>query len=170
MKLRFRRVNGEDGERTRFRVFLIHGRSRDWVKVKRFIEHDLRFEVVVSIEKFRGQPLIQKIREAVWHDCDCAVAILSADDLQRDRTRTARANVLLEVGYSMGFFDYRYWSDEDIQPVVLMTEDRTAIPSDLEGIEQIRYSRRHRQGIAAVFDTLGQALNDVYSQVDEYFA
>jgi predicted nucleotide-binding protein len=168
MGVRFRQVNGEFG-RERFRVFLIHGRSRDWSKVKKFIEHEIRFEVVVSIEKFTGQPLIQKVREAVWHHCDCAVAILSADDLQRNRTRTARPNVILEVGYSMGFFDHRYWSENALEPVILVTEDKTAIPSDLDGIEQIRFARRG-QGIAAAFGRLGQALNDLHKRVDSYFA
>jgi predicted nucleotide-binding protein len=166
---RFRRVNTEEGDRTRFRVFLIHGRSRDWKKVKRFIERELRFEAIVSVEKFTGEPIIHKIQKTVWYECDCAVAILSADDLQRSRVRTARPNVLFEVGYCMGFFDHRYWMDEEINPIVLITEDMTALPSDLEGIERISYSRTHRRGIAKSFETLGNALNLIYSRVDDYF-
>lgn len=170
METRFRRVNSEEEDRTRFRVFLIHGRSRDWTKVKKFIERESRFETIVSVEEFTGEPLIHKIQKTVWYKCDCAVAILSADDLQRRRVRTARPNVLFEVGYCMGFFDNRYWLDEEINPIVLITEDRTTLPSDLEGIERISYSRTDRRGIAKSFETLGKALNLIHSRVDDYFA
>jgi hypothetical protein len=74
--------------------------------------------------------LLNGKRGQVWRDCDCAVAILSGDDLQRDRTRTPWPNVLFELGYCMGFFDLRYWDDEGIRPVILVADNRTKIPSD----------------------------------------
>lgn len=162
MARRFRRVNSE-GKRSQFRIFLIHGRSREWKKVKQFIEKELRFKVIVSIEKFTGEPLIQKIRKQIWQNCDCAVAILSADD----KKQAARPNVLFEVGYCMGFFDFRYWADDNIQPVILISDKRTRLPSDLEGVELIPYSRR--QGITETFGTVRKALNGIHAKVDAYF-
>jgi predicted nucleotide-binding protein len=170
MKNRFRRVQGENGERSRFRVFLIHGHSADWEKVKKFIQGSLRFETIVSMETVTGKPIIQKIQEAVWHDCDCAVAILSADDRQMDNKRFARPNVLFEVGYCMGFFDHRYWLDDEIHPVILMMDDRLSLPSDLEGIERIQYSRKKKGGITVEFSKLAQRLETLYSQIDDYFS
>jgi predicted nucleotide-binding protein len=166
-KPRFRQVYNEHEEKGPFKVFLIHGRSPDWQKVKRFIVDELRFDVTVIVEEFTGKTIIQKIRDSMWYECDCAVAILSADDLLADQTRNARPNVLFEIGYCMGFFDYRYWEDDDIEPVILIMEDQTQIPSDFKGIEYLEYSRS--DGIETTFGRLGPALERMYDQVAEYF-
>jgi predicted nucleotide-binding protein len=158
----FKTVNSEGGTRTPFRVFLIHGRSSDWKRVKKFIEEVLNFEVVVSVERFTGEPLIEKIRRQVWFQCDCAVAILSADDQRQDSSRTARPNVIFELGYCMGFFDFRYWESNEIESVILISEDKTELPSDLAGIERITYSNEQEEGISQSFGILQQALGSIY--------
>lgn len=159
----------EHRERGPFKVFLIHGRSDDWKKVKQFITEELRFKTQVLVEEYTGQSILTKIRQKMWEECDCAVAILSADDLLVTEERHARPNVLFEVGYCMGFFDYRYWEDDDIEPVILIIENGTEIPSDLRGVEYIGYHRRTRGGIKASFEPLQQGLERIYAQVKDYF-
>lgn len=167
--IRFRSVLNEDEERGPFKVFLIHGHSDDWMVVRDFITAQLRFDVVVSVEDFRGAPIMEKIRKTIWHECDCAVAILSEDCQQSDGTTSASPNVLLEVGYCMGFFDYRYWEDTDIEPVLLIRQGDTAIPSDLQGFEYIPYSREGVRGIRECFPILREGLERLYEQVKAYF-
>jgi predicted nucleotide-binding protein len=164
-----RLITGEGGKKTPFRVFIIHGRSDDWKKVKRFIESQLQFETKVILLDVRGQTIISKVRHSVWQDCDCAVAILSADDLLADTKRNARPNVLFEIGYCMGFFDFRYWSNERLESVLLIKEDKTEIPSDLSGIEYIPFSRSNRLGIRSAFPSLRTGLESLYEEINEYF-
>lgn len=115
-----------------------------------------------------GGTIISKIRHHVWHDCDCAVAILSADDMLANRTRNARPNVLFEVGNCMGFFDLRYWEDDRLESVLLIREDKTAIPSDFAGIEYIPYSRND-PGIRGAYEKLALGLENIYKRVNEFF-
>jgi predicted nucleotide-binding protein len=81
----------------------------------------------------------------------------------------ARPNVIFELGYCMGFFDLRYWEDDGIEPVILVAEDQTRLPSDLEGVERINYSNLQGQGISESFETLSRALNGIHTQVHDYF-
>lgn len=166
---RFRRVKNEHGKWTPFKVFIIHGRSNDWRRVKRFIEGKLRFKTEVAGLSVMGGTIISKIRNHVWHDCDCAVAILSADDMLIDKTRNARPNVLFEVGYCMGFFDLRYWEDDRLESVLLIREDKTTMPSDFAGIEYIPYSRAAGEGIGGTYDKLAVGLENIYERVNQFF-
>ena len=167
---KYQSVRNESGERGPFIVFVIHGQSDDWKKVKDFINTKLGMQTKVLVEEFTGQTLITKIRESMWFECDCAVAILSADDLLADDKRNARPNVLFEIGYCMGFFDYRYWEDNSIEPVILIKEDATNMPSDFHGIEYIPYSNaKGGGGVSGAFEKLEQGLDRIYSQVKEYF-
>jgi len=169
-KPRFRQVQNEQGERGPFIVFLIHGRSDDWKAVKAFITRKLRMQTKVLVAEYSGGTLIDKVRKSMWLECDCAVAILSADDVLANRQRNARPNVHFEIGYCMGFFDYRYWEDNDIEPVILIKEDATQLPSDFHGIEYIEYSRKKgRGGIKESFGPLEQGLERVFAAVHEYF-
>jgi predicted nucleotide-binding protein len=138
--------------------------------VKSFIEGNVRVKTKVLVDEFSGGTLIDKVRKSMWFECDCAVAILSADDLMANQQLNARPNVHFEVGYCMGFFDYRYWHDDDIEPVILIKEDKTALPSDLQGIEYIAYSHENgRGGIKESFGALEQGLERIYASVREYF-
>ena len=168
-KPRYRTLLNEDGERGPFRVFLIHGPSEDWIKVRDFIRNRLRFDVVVSVDDFRGAPIMEKVRNTIWRECDCAVAILSDDVRHRDETTSASPNALLEIGYCMGFFDYRYWEDTEMEPVLLIKHEDVSLPTDLHGFEYISYSPGRGSGIRAAFPVLRRGLERLYDQTKTYF-
>lgn len=158
---------GIDGKRTNFTVFIIHGHSNDWKKIKKYIEDKLKFKVKVLLDSYAGTTIIDKLRRAIWEESDCAVAIMSADDLLVNETKNPRPNVLLEIGYTQGFFDHLYWYSDKINPVVLLKEDLAAIPSDLNGVEYLEYSQKTK--ISKVFPQLKQALENLYKQVKKYY-
>jgi predicted nucleotide-binding protein len=166
---RYRQVLNEDGDKGPFKVLLIHGHSKDWIRIKDFIKKELSFRTKVLVEQFTGEALLTKVRRSLWEECDCAVAILSGDDLLETKKRRARPNVLFEVGYCMGFFDYRYWENNHVEPVILIVEKDTEIPSDLHGVEFIEYGSGRRGGIKRAYPKLREGLENLFSEISDYF-
>ena len=174
-----RKFKGISGKQEPFTVFIIHGRSKEYKKVVKFINEELGFDTRVLMDRFHGQTILQRIRSAIWNECDCAVAIMSADDnirtvkpldsSEKKLKRYARQNVIYEMGYCLGFFDHLYWEDvkDEIQPVVILKEKETAVPADLLGVNTLIYKKGK---IETALPTLGQALEDLFEQVKEYYA
>jgi len=47
---KYRTYKDAEGNKVDFIVFIIHGRSEDWRKVERYINHDLNFRTIVLVE------------------------------------------------------------------------------------------------------------------------
>ncbi len=114
---------------------------------------------MVSVEEFTGGIILQKIKDAIWHECDCAVAILSADDILHNGEKNARPNVIFELGYCMGFWDHYYWDEGKLEPVILLKEKTVQVNSDLNGFEFIEYTE---DNIAMVKRKLKMGLEKIY--------
>src|SRR5277367_3215726 len=106
MALKYCNVKDAFGESAPFTVFIIHGHTDAWQVVQKHIEEELRLATVVSMTEPGSAVINVKLCKAVWHDCDCVVAILSADDQLVDGTINERPDVLHEIGYCAGFFDF----------------------------------------------------------------
>jgi len=153
-------------DNTKFSVFLIHGKGDDYKKVKKFIESKLQFEVRAIVDEFGNETIFKQVRDAI-SDCDCAVAIMSADDILADGTKYARPNVTLEIGYTIGFFDLLYWDDDKLVPVVILRDKEAYIPSDLSGVKYRQYD--NTIGIESVFDDLEQTLEGIFKSIKKYY-
>lgn len=156
----------ENGKRTEFKVFIIHGHSGEWRTVKTFIEDILKIQTRAVIDEVGTDVLINEVRKAVW-DCECAVAIMSGDDILADNVKYARPNVMIEIGYTMGFYDHLYWRDNDLNPVLLIREKDTHIPTDLSGIKHEVYDSK--TGIQTTLLNIGKFIEQVLQQVKEYY-
>ena len=161
---RFRKFRNEKGKLEEFTIFLIHGHSKEWQKVDKYIRTKLKFKTLVSVNQFRGGTIYDKIRRAIWFECDCAVAILSPDDQLKSGQNSARPNVIWEMGYCQGFWDHYYWEDEKLEPVILIKENSVAINSDLNGIEVINYDKGK---INSSYEYLKEALENIFNYLNE---
>lgn len=159
-----KRFRNEKGKLEEFTVYIIHGHSTAWEKVDKYIRETLQFATVVSVNRFGGGNILRQIKKAIWFECDCAVAILSPDDVIKGGSKLARPNVMLEIGYCMGYWDYYYWEDETLEPVILIKEESVELASDLKGNEYIEYRENN---IQHSFSTLGLALNNIYDYLRE---
>jgi len=158
----FKTYINDEGMEEEFCVFLIHGHSDKWQEVSRYIQETLKFKTIVSVEEFTGGSILQKIKNAVWFQCDCAVALLTPDDELNNGMLNARPNAIFELGYCMGFWDYHYWDDEKLEPVIIIKEKRVQINSDLNGMEFIEFEKgkmtmiwpRLKQGLERIYNSL----------------
>lgn len=133
------------------RVFITHGRSRDWYDVQSHIEHDLGLKTMeLSQEASKGKTIIEKL-ESGTTDCDSAVIIMSGDDTDGDGTPRVRENVMHEIGYFHGAYGR--------SQVVLLHEEGVSVPTNLGGIVYVAYPKGF---VKATFGELDRELRAIY--------
>jgi predicted nucleotide-binding protein len=132
------------------RVFISHGRSKDWLMVQPYIEKDLRLATLeLAQEPNLGQTLIEKL-VANAERCDSAVIVMTGDDLAENETRV-RENVMHEIGYFQGRYGRR--------AVVLLHEDGVKVPTNLGGIVYVPFPKG---SIEAAFHVLQREFTALY--------
>lgn len=141
--------------RSRRKAFIVHGRNKVHLKkVKNALKVAGIDPLVLMEQPSSGRTVIEKF-EAMSKGCDCAVVIVSADDLgglgkasrRNDLTR-ARQNVIFELGYFYGRFS------RESGKVVIVSFDAVEIPSDLAGIIWINGNENQSRMALQLMDEL----------------
>ena len=92
--------NIENKERSK-RVFISHGRSKEWYKVQAFIEKDIKLQTLeLAQEPILGRTILQKLNEEAGR-CGYAVIVMTGEDMVDEEVR-ARENVMHEIGFFQG--------------------------------------------------------------------
>lgn len=130
------------------KIMIIHGRSKDWVKLKDYLTNDLKIpEPIIMGEQFGlGRTLPEKF-EYLASRVDGVIAIATSDDIgglaidQNEENipienvsfnRRARQNVWLEVGWGWGHFGRKN--------IMILRKGDIEAPTDLLGIEVYIYN------------------------------
>ena len=133
------------------RVFISHGKSKDWNDVQRFIEKDLNLPTLeLAQEPNRGRTILQKLEEES-SECSFAVIVMTGDDLDSEGIPRARENVMHEIGYFQGKYG--------LSAVCLLHEEGTSIPSNIHGLVYIPFPKGY---ISATFGALMRELKAFY--------
>lgn len=123
--------NIEDNERPK-RIFISHGRSKEWYKVQAFIERDIKLETLeLAQEPILGRTVLQKLNDEAGR-CGYAVIVMTGDDIIGDEVR-ARENVMHEIGFFQGMYG--------LQNVTLLHEEGVNIPSNIHGLVYIPFPK-----------------------------
>lgn len=159
----YRTYIDDDNDEVEFTVFIIHGHSEEWRKVERYIKDELGFNAIVMKESYSGKLILNKFRDAV-SEADCAIAIMSPDDKLENGNFRARQNVLYELGYCQGVFDYYYGDDYDFEPVIVIKEKSIDFKeaSDLLGLEVLNYTHNN---IESTIHHISKALENMYEEL-----
>jgi len=99
---------------------------------------------------------------------------MSADDKLNRTILNVRPNVLFEISYCLGYFDQLYVEDyeNEIRPVVIVKEDKTYTPSDLNGIEVIEYSKANlvtKAYLTKIYLAIEERLELLFTQIKDYY-
>ena len=133
------------------RVFITHGRAKDWLEVQAYIVNDLELATLeLAQEASLGNTIIEKL-EANAETCDAAVIVMSGDDTDAAGQPRARENVLHEIG----FFQSKYGR----RNVVLLHEEGVSIPTNLGGIVYTPYPKGN---VGAAFAVMARELKAIY--------
>src|ERR1039458_7812427 len=97
------------------RVFITHGRSNYWRAVQTFIEKDIRLSTIeLGQEANMGRTIIEKLIDNAER-CNCAVIVMTGDDVLNEDEARVRENVMHEIGFFQGRYGRNF--------VVLLHED-----------------------------------------------
>lgn len=136
------------------KVFITHGKNRAFIEpIKKLLAFG-ELEAVVAEEK---QTVSQPVPEKVMEDMrSCGAAIIHVEDERRLLDKDAKEqvvlneNVLIEIGGAMALYGRRF---------ILVVKEGVELPSNLQGLYQVRYSGDTLDGNATI--KLLEAINDM---------
>jgi predicted nucleotide-binding protein len=138
------------------KVFITHGRNKDFVDpIKKLLAFG-EMEAVVSVER---QSVSQPVPDKVMNDMrGCGAAIIHVEGEMHLMDKDAKEhvvlnpNVLIEIGAAMALYGKRF---------ILLVRDGTKLPSNLQGLYEVRYEGDALDGNATI--RLLEAINQLKS-------
>lgn len=139
------------------RVFVTHGKNREFVEpIKQLLQFG-ELEAVVSVER---QSVSQPVPDKVMSDMrSCGAAIIHVEgemrlmDTEAKEVIVLNPNVLIEIGAAMALYGRRF---------ILLVRDGVKLPSNLQGLFEVRYEGDKLDGNATI--RLLQAINELKKQ------
>ena len=133
---------------------MTHGKNRTFLEAIKKLLGFGEMEAVVSAER---ESVSIPVPDKVMSDMrDCGAAIIHVDDELRLMDSSAKEhivlnpNVLIEIGAAMALYGRRF---------ILLVKDGTALPSNLQGLYEVRYKGESLDGDATI--RLMQAIADI---------
>jgi hypothetical protein len=131
-------------ERNR-RVFVTHGSNREIVdQLKEMLEYG-EFEAVVSVDReTTSKPVPEKVLDDMR---SCAAGIIHVGvekvitDTNGEEHRQLNSNVLIEIGAAMALYGQNF---------ILLVEEGTKLPSNLQGLYEVRYQGKSLDATATM--------------------
>jgi hypothetical protein len=133
------------------KVFISHGHD-ELVrrKVADFVRYRLGLQAVVLVEETTpGSTIVEKL-EAEARDADCALILVTADDVTREGSVRARQNVIHEIGYFQGLLGRKR--------VVIVAQEGVEWFSNLAGIDTIQFTGSN---VEAKFEDVRRAIGEI---------
>jgi len=126
------------------RVFLGHGHSDDWKKIKDHLHEKQGYEVEAYEVGARAGHTIRDVLETMLVKSSIAFLVMTAEDEVGGEAVRARQNVVHEVGLFQGRLGFGR--------AIAVVEKNVEVFSNLHGLDQIRYATGH------VESTFGEVL------------
>lgn len=128
-------AQGTDVERAQRRVYITHGKNRGQVDTIKKLLAFGELEPVVSVDRTSvSQPVPDKIMDEM-RSCGAAIIHVDAEqklmDANANEQLVLNANVLIEIGAAMALYGRRF---------ILLVKDGITLPSNLQGLYQVRYT------------------------------
>lgn len=113
-------------------VFIGHGRSKLWARMKVFLQDDLNLATVTYESEPRTGESIAPILEKILDQVTFAVLVLTAEDETADGAHRARQNVVHEAGLFQGRLGFK--------KAILLVQDGVEEFSNVAGLQHISFS------------------------------
>lgn len=115
------------------RILVGHGRSLEWLDLKRFLEDRLGLKVEeFNLTSAAGKATTQRLEEML-DKCGFAFLVMTAEDSLADGKLQARQNVVHEIGLCQAKYGFNR--------AIILLENGCAEFSNIEGLGQIRFPK-----------------------------
>ena len=139
------------------KVFITHGKNRDFIEPIRKLLKFGELEAVVSVDK---TSVSVPVPDKVMNDMRaCGAAIIHVEgemtvlDKDAKEHNILNPNVLIEIGAAMALYGRRF---------ILLVKEGAKLPSNLQGLFEVRYSGDVLDGESTI--RLLEAINDIKNQ------
>ena len=151
------KVDRNPASQTNRKVFITHGKNKEFVEpIKKLLKFG-ELEAVVSVER---QSVSQPVPDKVMSDmrsCGAAIIHVQGEQVLMDKDAkehiVLNPNVLIEIGAAMALYGKRF---------ILLVKDGTQLPSNLQGLYEVRYDGDVLDGVATI--KLLEAINEMKAQ------
>lgn len=116
-------------------VFLGHGHSADWRKVKDHLQDRHGHTVEAYEVGSRAGHTVRDVLDSMMRASSIAFLIMTAEDEQADGSKRARQNVVHEAGLFQGRLGFAR--------AIAVVEEGVEVFSNLDGVDQVRYPKGH---------------------------
>lgn len=156
-----------DEAKKNFQVAIMHGHSRAWQSVERWIS-EAGYTPRVLKKEFKASVIFNRLRDVIWDEIHAVVIILSADDKMPKGKFRGRQNVVFELGYCFGAFDSldengEYTAEDAI---LFLKEEKVETFADIDGLTYISY---HRNNLWRQRENFIQYLNKTYEKASVHY-
>ena len=116
-------------------MYVSHGKNRSLVpQIKEFLEFG-NFDPIVSVEEESvSKPVSDKVFDEM-RSCDAAIILIDKEkeviSVEGDKEIVINPNVLIELGGARALYGNNF---------VLLVEDGVKLPSNMQGLYEVRYS------------------------------
>jgi len=149
--------HAEDTNLINRKVFITHGKNKEFVEpIKKLLKFG-ELEAVVSVEKSSvSKPVPDKVLDDM-RNCGAAIIHVDAEKKLIDESGKEHVvlnpNVLIEIGAAMALYRRRF---------ILLVKEGVSLPSNLQGLFEVRYSGDTLDGDATI--RLLEAINNMKSE------
>ncbi len=116
-------------------VFLGHGHSGDWRKIKDHLQDKHGHTVEAYEVGSRAGHTVRDVLSSMMRASSIAFLVMTAEDEQADGNMRARQNVVHEAGLFQGHLGF--------PKAIAVVEEGVEVFSNLNGVDQIRYPKGH---------------------------
>lgn len=135
-------------------VFIGHGHSTDWRKVKDQLQDSHGYKVEAYEVGERAGHSIRDVLDSMLKVSSFAILMMTGEDESADGEVRARQNVVHEAGLFQGRLGFNR--------AIAVVEDGVEVFSNLNGVDQIRYPKGHvESAVAKILATLRREFGDL---------
>ncbi len=136
--------------RTEELVFIGHGRSNEWKKVRDFLRDTKKLNVEYYENDLRVGKQVSNILKKLVADATIAVLVLTGDDKGEDEIFRPRSNVMYEVG----MFENALGAEKTI----ILLEEGCEDPANLSGVQKLKFEK---DSIESIFGDLSVTIDKI---------
>ncbi len=152
-------------EETKKRIFITHGKNKDFIDtIKKLISYGKYVPVVAEEKASVSKPMPDKV-VGMMRSCGAAIIHVDAEQIITDKDGNEHIllnkNVLIEIGAAQALYGRRF---------ILLVRDGVKLPSNLQGLSEVRYTGEKLDSDVTL--ALLDALQDIqnYDLPDRYKA
>lgn len=127
-------------------VYIGHGRDNDWKIIKEELQDKHKIMVETYETGARAGHTIRDVLEDMSSKSQFAILVCTAEDIQKDDKVRARQNVIHEAGLFQGKLGFN--------KAIIVMKKNVEMPSNLDGIQQIRYNDNIKETISDILATI----------------